>query len=143
MTSKAAEKELVKLEREYWQALKDRDWDAALRLTADPCIVVSAGGVGEIEKKSVVEMMRKAPYTLDEFELGDIKVKMLGDDVAVVAYKAHEKMTVEGEPVTLDVADTSTWVRRRGRWVCALHTEAIQGDAYGRDRNGAKAEAAS
>jgi hypothetical protein len=25
-------------------------------------------------------------------------------------------------------------VRRGGRWVCALHTEAIAGDPYGRDR---------
>ena len=136
MASKAVEKELVKLEREYWQALKDRYWNAALHLTADPCIVVGAQGVGSIGKKAILDMMKKATYTLDQFELDDdIKVQMLDDDVAVVAYKAHEELTVDGEPVKLDVADTSTWVRRGGRWVCALHTEAIQGDAYGRDRN--------
>ena len=133
------EKELVKLERQYWQALKDRDYDAALRMTDDPVIVVGAQGVGKMDKKSIVAMMQNAPDKLEAFELGDdIKVRMLGSDVAIVAYKAHEKLTVDGEPVTLDVNDSSTWVRRRGRWVCALHTEAIQGDAYGRDRNGSK-----
>jgi hypothetical protein len=34
----------------------------------------------------------------------------------------------------LDAADSSTWVRRNGRWLCALHTEAILGDPFGRDR---------
>jgi hypothetical protein len=56
------------------------------------------------------------------------------DDVAVVAYKVREQMTVDGKPLTLEAADASTWVRRDGRWLCALHTESIAGDAFGRDR---------
>jgi hypothetical protein len=43
---------------------------------------------------------------------------------------------VDGKAVTLDAADASTWVRRDGRWRCALHTESIQGDPFGRDRTG-------
>src|SRR5262245_52825631 len=92
------EEELVKLERQYWQALKDRDYDTALRLTDDPVIVVGAQGVGKMDKESIVAMMQNAPDKLEAFELGDdIKVQMLGDDVAVVAYKAHEELTVNGE----------------------------------------------
>jgi hypothetical protein len=59
---------------------------------------------------------------------------MLADDVAIVAYKVTEDLTVQGKPVHLEAADSSTWVRRDGRWVCALHTEAIAGDPFGRDR---------
>jgi hypothetical protein len=59
---------------------------------------------------------------------------MLGKDVAVVAYQVHEELTVEGKPVTLDAADSSTWVRRGGHWLCVVHTEAPVGDPYGRDR---------
>jgi hypothetical protein len=59
---------------------------------------------------------------------------MLGDDVAIVAYKVKEDMTVEGKPLQLEAADTSTWVRKDGRWLCALHTEALTGDPFGRDR---------
>lgn len=58
-------------------------------------------------------MMRTAPWTLDSFKLSDdMQVRMLGKDVAVVAYQVHEELTVEGKPVTLDAADSSTWVRR-------------------------------
>ena len=60
---------------------------------------------------------------------------MLGDEVAIVAYKVHEELTVEGEKVVIDAADASTWIRRDGAWVCALHTEAITGDPFGRDRH--------
>jgi hypothetical protein len=33
----------------------------------------------------------------------------------------------------VDAADSSTWVHRDGRWLCALHTEAIAGAPFGRD----------
>jgi hypothetical protein len=135
METKAVEKELVELERQYWQALKDRDYATAQRLTEDDGIVTGAQGVGTIDKKTLVTMMQQAPYTIDDFELDrDMKVRMLGDDIGVVAYKVHEKLTVEGKPVEFDAADTSTWIRRGGRWVCAVHTEAIAGDPFGRDR---------
>ena len=49
MSDIATEKELLELEREYWQAVKDRDVDAAMRLTDDPCIVAGASGVGRTE----------------------------------------------------------------------------------------------
>ena len=51
-----------------------------------------------------------------------------------MAYQVHEELTVEGKPLTLDAADASTWVRRDGTWRCALHTESIAGDPFGRDR---------
>ena len=55
-----------------------------------------------------------------------------------VGREVHEELTVDGKPLTLDAADTSTWVRREGRWLCALHTEAIAGDPFGRDRVGSR-----
>jgi len=136
MDNKKAEKELVELERQYWQALKDNDVAVVARLTDDPCIVTGAQGVGKLDHRSLVQMMEKSTYTLDAFELDpDVKVRLLADDVAIVAYKVHEELTVDGKPLKLDAADSSTWVRRDGRWVCALHTEALAGDPFGRDRN--------
>jgi hypothetical protein len=41
-----------------------------------------------------------------------------------------DRRTVVGmmeEPVSIDAADPSAWVRRDGRWLCALHTESITG----------------
>ena len=65
----------------------------------------------------------------------DAQVQQLSDDVAIIGYKVREKLTVDGKPLTMEAADASTWVRKNGRWVCALHTESVAGDPYGRDRN--------
>ena len=135
MASETVEKELVKLERQYWQAIKDKDVDAMMRLTDDPCIVTGAQGVGRLDHKAFRGMMKDAGWSLREFELGDdVQVSLLRDDVAVVAYVVTEELTVGNQPVTLKAADSSTWVRRDGRWVCAVHTEALAGDPFGRDR---------
>ena len=39
------------------------------------------------------------------------------DDVAVIAYKVHEELTVDGKTIELEAADSSTWVRLEGQWV--------------------------
>jgi len=83
-------------------------------------------------------MVKDSRYTINRAELTDLDVRLLRDDVAVVAYKVHEELTVEGKRVTLDAADASTWIRRDGRWACSLHAEAVVGDPFGRDRRPAR-----
>lgn len=135
MTRKAVERELLALEKKYWQSLKDRDSAAATRLTDDPCIVTGAQGVGTLSKEAIGSMVKSASYRLLDFKIDDdAQVRLLSDDVAVLAYNVHEELTVDGEAVTVDAADASTWVRRDGQWLCALHTESLKGDPFGRDR---------
>ena len=127
---------LVDLERRYWQALKDKDVEAALELTDDPCIVTGAQGVGLIDHSTYRALMESATWTLVAFEIrDDVQVRQLDDDTAIVAYTIHEELDVDGESVVFDAADASTWVRRDGRWLCALHTESLAGDPFGRDRS--------
>jgi uncharacterized protein (TIGR02246 family) len=135
MDDTRSEKVLTELEKRFWQALQDRDLDAVTQLTDFPCIVTGAAGVHAIDQHAFAQMLEKQPYTLDRVELaGEPRVRMLNDDVGVVAYQVRELLTVEGKPVTLDATDSSTWIRRNGAWRCAHHTEAISGDAFGRDR---------
>lgn len=132
---KNLDRDLLDLERRYWQALKDNDVDIVRELTDDTCIVTGAQGVAALTRDSLAQMMGEATYELRSFEIGDgVTVQRLGDDVAILAYKVHEELEVDGEIIALDAADASTWVRRDGRWRCALHTESILGDSFGRDR---------
>src|SRR5262245_6052225 len=133
--TQAIEDELLALEKRYWQALKDNDVQAALELTDDPCIVTGAQGVANLSKDNMAGMMRSANYRLDDFYINsDVQVRQLSDDTAVLAYNVRERLTVDGKTVTMEAADASTWVRRDGRWLCALHTESLKGDPFGRDR---------
>ncbi|MEO8068040.1 MAG: nuclear transport factor 2 family protein [Flavobacteriales bacterium] len=126
---------LRKLEEQYWQAIKDHDTTAIVNLTHEPTVVTGAQGVGSLTKAQMKEMMEKqAQWTLTDFKLKDVQVNMLGPDTGIVAYTVHEELTVEGKPVRFDAADASVWVRSNGKWACALHTESVLGDPFGRDR---------
>jgi ketosteroid isomerase-like protein len=128
------EAQLLDLEKQYWQAIKDKDVQAAMRLTDDPCIVTGAQGVARIDQKAFAGMLQSGAWTLHEFTITEPQVRVLSEGVAVVAYKVKELMTVEGKSLTIEAADSSTWVRRDLQWVCALHTEALLGDPFARDR---------
>ena len=134
MTGGPIEALLLDHEKQYWQAIKDRDVQAAMRLTDDPCIVTGAQGVARITRQAFAGMLQAGGWTLHEFTLSDVQVRVLSEDAAIVAYKVKESLTVDGKPLTLEAADSSTWVRREGQWMCALHTEALTGDPFGRDR---------
>jgi hypothetical protein len=132
----AMAKELLELERRYWQALRDHDEATALSLSDDPCIVTGAQGVASLDRATMAGMLKQPGWKLNRYEIEpDVKVKKLSDDIAVLAYKVHEVLTIDGERLELDAAESSTWVRRNGQWVCALHTESLAGDPYGRDRH--------
>jgi ketosteroid isomerase-like protein len=141
MTDGPIEAKLVDYEKQYWQAIKDRDVPAAMRLTDDPCIITGAQGVARITRTAFAGMLQAGGWTLHEVTLSDMQVRLLGDDVAVLAYKVKERLTVDGKPLTVEAADSSTWVRREGEWMCALHTEALLGDPFGRDRRPAPLKA--
>lgn len=139
MTTTTIEKELVELETQFWQAMKDQDVEAATQLTDSTCIVAGAQGVGSLPRQAIGGMLKSATWKLNEFEfVGDVLTSVVTDDVAIVAYKVREELTVDGKPITLEAFDASTWVRRDGRWLCALHTESIPGDSFGRDRQPVK-----
>jgi hypothetical protein len=124
-------RQLFALEKKYWNAIKDGDSSTAVSLSDDPCVVIGAQGVGEIDKTTLARMFEGAPYRLKEFTFDDVHIRQVTDDVVVVAYKVKEDLVVEGQDVNLEAFDSSVWVHRNGEWVCVVHTESIAGDPYG------------
>ena len=129
--------ELLGLERRYWDALKNRDAVTAAELCDDPCVIAGAQGVGSFTPRQLGAMTNDGRYELRNYRImeKDAAVQMIGNDVAVIAYRVHEDLIVDGKSVQLDAADSSTWIKRDGKWRCALHNETILGDPFGRDRN--------
>jgi hypothetical protein len=124
--------ELLALESSYWNAIKGRDARTAARLSDDPCIVVGAQGVGEVRRDALSRMIENASYELNGYSLHDAHIRRLSDDAVALAYSVTEDLTVEGKKVELKAFDSSVWVRRDGQWTCALHTESLAGDPFGR-----------
>ena len=128
--------EIMDLEHRFWDAMRTKDAEAAIAMTDDGCIVTGAQGVSAIDAKTMGKMLAEGEWTLDEYTFDEEKaqVRMLTDDIAIVAYNVKERLHVDGKPLTVDANDASVWVRRDGEWRCALHTESLSGDPFGRDK---------
>src|SRR5262249_40276953 len=124
--------DLVTLEERYWNAIREGDSATAASLSDDPCLVVGAQGVGEVDRATLAKMFESATWELKRFSFEDVHVRRVTDDVVAVAYKVKEDLVVDGEKLKLEAFDSSVWARRDGEWVCVVHTESLAGDPFGR-----------
>jgi catechol 2,3-dioxygenase-like lactoylglutathione lyase family enzyme/ketosteroid isomerase-like protein len=130
------DREIIDLEHAYWRAIQECDLDAAMRLTDETCVVTGAQGFAAINREMFAQMLKSEKWQLNKCEiLCDPVIHKPSADVAIIAYQVREEMTVDGKPLTLRAADSSMWIRRaESGWRCALHTESLLGDPFGRDR---------
>ena len=131
MTSK---QDIIDLEKKFWTAIQERDPDTATSLMADPCVLAGSSGVMALTRKDYARMAEDPSWELHTFKLDKIEVRFPSKEIAVIGYVVKEDMTVEGKKLHLEAADSSTWVKQDGEWLCVSHTESILGDAFGRDR---------
>ena len=135
----AADRTIIELETRFWQSMVDNDPETSVAMLDEQSVVAGAHGHALLSHDDYRRMAKQGEgtWTLKSFKLDDVTVTFPADDVAVIAYKVTEQMDVEGKPLTLKAADTTTWVRKGGKWLAALHTESLLGDPFGRDRKGA------
>ena len=136
MQTQTQERELIDHERRFWDAMKTKDAQRAAQMTDDGCIIVGAQGVSAIDAKTMGKLTTEGKWQLEQFAIDDknTQVRFVGDDVAIVAYRVTERVAIDGQTLAIEANDSSVWVRRDGEWLCALHTESLAGDPYGRDR---------
>ena len=132
----ALEQELIGLETRFWDAMRHRDTKTVAELTAEGSVVVGASGAMALDPSSLAQMLESAEWDILSYEMdpSTATVQRLSDDTALIAYRVHEDLRVDGEAVGLDAFDSSVWQRQDGHWACVLHTESIAGDPFGRDR---------
>ena len=128
---------VLDLERRFWNAMKAKDGKTAARMTDDGCIVVGAQGVSAIDSAKMGALTEEGNWELQQYSFDEknAQVRFIGDDVAIVAYKVNERVVVDGQTLPVNANDSSVWVRRNGEWLCALHTESLVGDPFGRDKS--------
>jgi hypothetical protein len=134
MTIRSDKQELLDVEKEFWDAMKTKDAKVAGRLTDDGCIVVGAQGVSAIDSTEMAKLTKEGKWELKQYSFDDknAQVRFVSDDVAIVAYKVNERVVVDGQTLPIEANDSSVWVCRDGEWRCALHTESLAGDPFGR-----------
>jgi hypothetical protein len=136
----ATDRELLGIETSYWEAIKSRNAEDVARMTAEDCTIVGASGVTGIDPRSIATMVESAPFEIASYaiDLDSVKIVRLDDETATISYRVHEEVDVDRKRVALDAFDSSVWRLHDDGWRCVLHTESIAGDAFGRDRTGAR-----
>lgn len=116
---------IIDLETRFWQSMVDKDAKLAKSMIAQECLLTGPMGATKIDPDRYESLTEEGQWTLRSFRLSDVDVIMPSDEVAVIAYKVHQKGEMKGKPMDMKCADSSTWVRDGRAWKCALHTETM------------------
>src|SRR5947209_16644627 len=107
-------------ERQIWDALKAKNWDAFGGFLADDFTYVAGDGV--YDKAKTTDTIKKLDLT--EYTFSDIKFVKVDDDLAVIAYTSTEKSSYDGKPSDgKPLYNASAWANRGGKWVAVYHQE--------------------
>lgn len=107
-------------ERQLWDALKNRDYDAFAKMLSSDSVYVSSDVVGD--KAATVNGVKNFAPT--EVNLSDWKTVVLDEDAVVVTYTVDAKGTSGGQPIPPGAMRASTaWVKRGADWVAVYHQD--------------------
>ncbi|MBK8545658.1 MAG: nuclear transport factor 2 family protein [Caulobacteraceae bacterium] len=121
----ATKDEIIALEKDYWDAMKRKDGKRASQLSGKVSLTTGARGVTSIPKDKMGKMTEEGDWTLESYKFEDVEVITPAPDVAIIAYKVTQKVTMGGKPQELQAADSSTWIRGADGWECHAHSETI------------------
>lgn len=112
--------DLIAGEKRTWELYKNKDVKALAELTSEDFYdIYPAGEV--VDKKQYLQDVLETE--VKDYSLSDFKVLMLNEGAAVVVYKAKVHAVVKGRELKSEVAVTSGWARRGGRWLNVFYRE--------------------
>lgn len=115
--------EIMCLERKFWQSMVDMDVDTAISLLNDYSASVCSGGIRHFTPSEYKSMALSGDARITSFEFFDERVIFPIPDVAIASYKAKQTFEMNGRSHDMVVYDTTTWVKKGGKWLASAHTE--------------------
>ncbi len=116
----AVERLLISNERRTWELYKKRDVKGLAELTAEDYYDIYPDGEAVDKKRYLADVLATE---VKDYALSDFKVIMLNASAAIVVYRAKVHGVVEGREIKSEVAVTSGWARRGGRWLNVFYRE--------------------
>ena len=87
MNANPTQNDILGLEKKYWDAMKNNDVEAAVKMTKFPCVITSTKGAQRVEEKDYRKMMESANGdNYKGIELENPQVNFLGKDTALISY---------------------------------------------------------
>lgn len=120
-----AREEIIQLENRFWQSMVDQHTEVAIAMLDEPAVIVSPHGALQFDRATYRQMAQQDAMAIKAFELSNMNVLFPNENTAVVTYHARQTLSVRGQsaPLEQDMTDSSVWLHKDGRWLCAMHTE--------------------
>jgi ketosteroid isomerase-like protein len=113
-----AEEELLKLEKEFAEAIVKNDLDGIEQLVTDDWIIIDPKGE-IVDRMRFFEVIKSGALTHDTMESEDFRVRVYGDS-AVVTALTRTKGKFMGQEFSTQERATDVFVKREGQWQCVL-----------------------
>lgn len=117
--------DLINLEKKFWQSMVDEETDVAIDMLDEPALMVSSHGAMQFDHAQYRQMANDGPMVIKSFELSDMNVVFPTDETAVLTYRVKQAVAERGQSdqILQEMADSSVWTQKDGKWLCVMHTE--------------------
>jgi ketosteroid isomerase-like protein len=112
------EEELLKLEKEFAEAIVKNDPEAIAPFVADDWVIIDPNGE-IVDRTRFFEVIKSGALTHDMMESEDFRVRVYGESAVVTAITST-KAKFMGQEFSTQERATDVFVRRDGRWRCVL-----------------------
>ena len=117
----ALETTLTNLEKQSWEAWKNRDGKFFQDFLSDDHVELGFGG--PTSKAAVVAVVGSPICVVKSYTVDHFKVTSFSEDTALLTYHAAQDTTCNGAPVPSPVWVSSLYVKRGDRWLNALYQQ--------------------
>jgi len=115
--------QIIELEKKYWQAMENHDYETVKNLTHFPCIIAGKTGLQSVDEATFKKMFESADGNkIKVLNISNVETQLLAENTAVTAYQIELQMADEKQE-SMKCICTSTWIKENNNWACALHTE--------------------
>jgi len=118
MKTSERQEELLKIEKEFAQAIVSNDLEGIGRIVADEWIIIDPNGE-IVDRTRFFEVIKSGALTHEMMESEDLRVRVYGDS-AVVTAVTRTKGAFMGQNFSTQERATDVFVKRDGRWQCVL-----------------------
>jgi hypothetical protein len=118
----SVEEELIAKEKRTWELYQKKDLKALAELTSEDFYDIYPAGEVVDKKRYLQDVLE---IEVKDYSLSDFKVIMLNEGAAVIVYKARPHAVVSGRELKSEVAVTSGWAKRGGRWLNVFYRESV------------------
>ena len=118
------EAELIDLETRSWEAWQTRDASYFERFLSEDHVEVGFGGI--TDKRAVVASVGSSSCVVKSWSVADFSAHVLGNDVALLTYRAAQDTTCGALRVPSPVWVSSLYMRRDGRWQNVVYQQSQQ-----------------